>query len=335
MNTKTKPLQSKAIRTLPTAVCAAALTVGALWATAARADDDCALRVAGGPTGKVYEQIIKDMRNVCGDTVSMCSVATTGGAQNLQLLSSNEADLGLVQIDLLQKLKDSDSNVGSLKAVMPLHSNLLHVLALTEGSMVDMKRVPGTYAVVPFTGRKAVLRRFSELRGMTVALVGSAQLTAQLMEERLRYNLQFVPADTDDQAVAMLRRGEVQAVFTLAGWPMPMLGRLRSDSGISLVEFDTPAWAPYKVAKRNYQGMGALNLPMLAVPNLLVARSFKATGTQGQRVSALQTCLGQQLDELKDGRFQAAWKEIGDISDTQGWARWQTAPAEVGKTSTK
>ncbi len=33
----------------------------------------------------------------------------------------------------------------------------------------------------------------------------------------------------------------------------------------------------------------------------------------------------QQLDELKDGRYQAAWKEIGDPADTQGWPRWDPA----------
>lgn len=323
-------------QTSPAVALAALLSItAAFWAPAAQAQEECALRVAGGPTGKVYEQIVKDMRSVCGATVALCSVATAGGAQNLQMLSSNEADLGLVQIDLLQKLKDSDANISMLKAVVPLHANLLHVIALTDGSTVDIKRVPLTNAVVPFTGRKVALRKFTELRGMTVALVGSAQLTAQMMEAQLQYRLRFVPADSDDQAVAMLKNGDVQAIFTLAGWPMPMLGRLRADSGLTLVDFDIPAWAPYKAVRRNYPSLNALNLPMLAVPNLLVSRSFKPTGTQGQLVSALQDCLGKQLDELKDGRFQAAWKEIADFGDTQGWARWQPAAAEVRKAAAK
>ena len=71
------------------------------------------------------------------------------------------------------------------------------------------------------------------------------------------------------------------------------------------------------------------------MPNLLVARPFNAAGRQGQRVSALQSCLLQQLDELKDGRHQAAWKEIGDPADTQGWRRWDVGVVDTRKHSSK
>jgi hypothetical protein len=38
----------------------------------------------------------------------------------------------------------------------------------------------------------------------------------------------------------------------------------------------------------------------------------------GNRVSALQTCLREHLDELQEGRYQAAWKEIKDPNGTYG-----------------
>ena len=185
----------------------------------------CELRVASGPTGKVYEQIVRDMRAACGTTATLCTLNTQGGVQNLQMLSANEAELGLVQIDLLHRLKDSDSNVAGLKAVMPLHANLLHVITLAEGSLVDAQAMPIGTAKVPFTGRKVVFGKYSELRGRHVALVGSAQLTAQMLEEQRNFELRFVSVDSDEQALALLRKGEVQAVFSLAGWPMPVLAR--------------------------------------------------------------------------------------------------------------
>ena len=274
------------------------------------------------------------MRNVCGG-VPLCNAGSSGGVQNIAMLSANEAELGLVQVDLLNKLKESDHNVGALKAVMPLHANLLHVITLTEGSVVGVKYVPGTSTAVPYTGKTVVLKRYSDLQGMTVALVGSAQLTVQMLEERKPLGLQVKPADSDDQAIAQLKRGEVQAVLTLAGWPMPAMSRLRADGGLMLAAFDVPHGAPYDVVKRNYQNLGALNLPMLAVPNLLVARPFKPAGSQGQQVSALQQCLGRQLDELKDGRYQAAWKEIGDPAVMMGWARWEPAAAATHKPVSK
>ena len=34
--------------------------------------------------------------------------------------------------------------------------------------------------------------------------------------------------DTDDQALARLRAGQVQAVFTHGGWPSPAISQLRA-----------------------------------------------------------------------------------------------------------
>jgi hypothetical protein len=304
-------------------------------AMAAEPPQHCDLRVASGPTGKVYEQIVRDMRATCSEAASLCTLNTQGGVQNLQMLSANEAELGLVQIDLLHKLKDSDANVATLKAVMPLHANLLHVITLTQGSLVDFWTWPWTAVRVPYTGDKVVFGKYTELRGRTVALVGSAQLTAQMLEQHKHFELRFVSAESDEQALAMLRKGEVQAVFSLAGWPMPVLARQTAGTDLRLAEFDIVPGAPYKTVKRNYQSLGLLNLTMLAVPNLLVARPFNAAGHQGQRVSALQSCLLQQLDELKDGRYQAAWKEIGDPADTQGWRIWDAGVVDKRKHASK
>ena len=235
------------------------------------------------------------------------------------MLSANEAELGLVQIDLLHKLKDSDANVATLKAVMPLHANLLHVITLAEGSLVDFWTWPWTESGCPSPAARWCSASTPNCAAGRVALVGSAQLTAQMLEEHRSFELRFVSADSDEQALAMLRKGEVQAIFSLGRLADAGAGTPDRGTDLKLADFDVVPRAPYKTVKRNYQNLGVLNLTMLAVPNLLVARPFNAAGRQGQRVSALQSCLLQQLDELKDGRYQAAWKEIGDPADTQGW----------------
>ncbi len=123
------------------------------------------------------------------------------------MLSANEAELGLVQIDLLHKLKDSDANVATLKAVMPLHANLLHVITLAArlaGRCLDLAL--DYRRKVPFTGDKVVFGKYSELRGRTVALVGSAQLTAQMLEAAQELRPAFVGVDSDEQALTLLRK---------------------------------------------------------------------------------------------------------------------------------
>ena len=43
----------------------------------------------------------------------------------------------------------------------------------------------------------------------------------QKLERQLGYGMRFLAADNDDEALALLRANQVQAVFTLGGWPLP------------------------------------------------------------------------------------------------------------------
>jgi TRAP-type uncharacterized transport system substrate-binding protein len=290
-----------------------------------------ALRIATGPASKVYERMVGDMQAVCGTAVPMRSVTSTGGLQNLSLLSSNDADLGIVQIDTLRDMKGGDENIQALQAVMPLHNNLLHILTLAQGSLVGAMKDPIFGKTIPGTGNTTLVRKFSELKGLTVAVVGSAQLMGQKLEGQLGYGMQFVIAENDDHALAFLRAGKVQAVFTLGGWPLPSVARHTVGSSLFLVDFDLSPQPPYVTVKRNYQMLDAFNRTFLAVPNLLVTRPFKTTGTMGRQVTALKSCLCQHLDELQEGRYQAAWKEIKDPDNTFGVTPMQSAACVAAK----
>jgi TRAP-type uncharacterized transport system substrate-binding protein len=300
-------------------IAAAALLCCAVPASQAQeGKPDASLRIAGGPSGKVYELMVRDMQTVCGTTVPVHPVTSSGGLQNLSLLSANEAELGIVQVDVLREMRSGDENMQALQSVTPLHNNLLHVLTLTGGSLVDPVVVKGVK--LPLTGHTVVVQKFSQLKGLTVAVVGSAQLMGQTLEKQLAYGMRFVVAESDDQAVALLRAGQVQAIFTLGGWPLPSVARHKTGSGLQLAEYDLAPQAPYLSVKRNYQDLDAFNLKFLGVPNLLVTRPFRSGGAMAGRVAALQHCLRQHLDELQEGRYQPAWKEVKDSTQHHGVA---------------
>ncbi|MFO1148855.1 MAG: hypothetical protein U1E62_10815 [Alsobacter sp.] len=306
---------------------AAALAILSLGSTAPRAQtapSDCGLRIASGPSGKVYALMVNDIQAVCGSEVSVCAVPSAGGLQNLSLLAANEGDLGIVQIDVLKEM-GSDESIGALQAVMPLHVNLLHVIALSDGSHVGSSSILGS--VLPFTGRRQTVQRFSELKGLRIAVVGTAQLMAQTLERQLGYGMTFLIADNDDQAIEMLRSGEVQAVFTLGGWPLPAIARLPSNRGLALVDYDLTPSGSYVKVKRTYQNLDAFNVNFLGSPNMLVSRPFKPGGAMDAKVSALQTCLRQHLDDLQEGRFQAGWKDIKDANTTYGFKAFGAKPS--------
>lgn len=279
---------------------------------------DCDLRIAGGPAGKVYELMIRDMQAVCSGTVRVCPVTSTGGLQNLSLMAANETELGIVQLDTLREMKEGDDALQSLQAVMPLHGNLLHVLTRAEGSVVDVWHVPLLGWKVPFTGSTTRFAALSELKGRTVVAVGSAQLMARSIDAQYRLGLQLLAADSDADALRALQAGQAQAVFTLGGWPLPAVAQHRVGSGLMLADFDVQPNAPYLLATRSYPNLQAYNLRFLAAPNVLVTRPFKPEGTVWRRVAALQRCLATRLDELQEGRYQPAWKEIRDVRATYG-----------------
>jgi hypothetical protein len=296
-----------------------ALAISLSAAQAEPAADACDLHIAGGPAGKVYELMIRDLRAVCGAEVHVCPVASSGGLQNLTLLSANEAELGIVQVDTLRQMGDGgDETLKSLQVVLPLHANLLHVLTLAEGSHVDVRTVPWIGTPVPLTGKTQRFDKLSGLRGRSVIAVGSAQLLAAQIEAQHRLGWTVRAADSDDEALRALRAGQVQAVLTLGGWPLPVVARQRNASGLMLADFDLQPSAPYAVLRRSYQNLDAFNLRFLAAPNVLMTRAFKPEGATGRKVQALQRCVKQRLDELQEGRYHPAWKEIKDISATYG-----------------
>jgi hypothetical protein len=112
----------------------------------------------------------------------------------------------------------------------------------------------------------------------------------------------------------------------MGGWPIPSITRLKADSGLTLASYDLPPQPPFQVVKRNYQNVGAFNHSFLAAPNLLVTRPFKPGGVYGKRVAALQSCLVKHLDDLQEGNFQPAWKEIKNVGDTTTSATHRGAP---------
>lgn len=304
------------------AMFAGALLAAVAWPLAAQeTQPDCALRIGSGPKGKIYELMVQDIQRVCDIEVSVCSVPSIGGLPNLMMLSASQAELGIVQLDTLRQMATGgDENIAALQAVMPLHTNLLHILSLRAGSRVGVMKIGA--ANVPWTGGVKMFSNFSDLKGAKVAVVGSTQLLGQTLNQQTNFAMEFLIAESDDQAIKMLKANQVQAIFTDGGWPLPSISRHLPDSGLMLVEYDLPVKEPFIATKRNYENLDAFNFAFLGIPNLLVTRPFKSNGDLGKRVAALQRCILNHMDELQEGRYQAGWKEIKNPLDTLGVARF-------------
>ncbi len=276
------------------------------------------LKVATGPLGKGYSKLFADMVRVSGYAMPLCEVTTEGGLDNLNTLSIKKADVGIVPLDALKKMAEGDTNIGSLQVVATLNSNYLHIVTASNGYTVQG---PKKYGVLKGDTRSVRITRMSELRGATVALVGSAQLMVRQLDKLLGYKMRFIDVDSDEAAFKKVQSGEAYAAFTIAGWPHGQITRLNQSSGLTLAHFDVPAGSPYSVRPFSYKNIGVYNVQALAVQNVLVTRPF--SGSKIGDVAALKQMLVRELPELKDGEYEPGWNEIKSVDSKVDWARFE------------
>ena len=283
------------------------------------------LAFASGEKGKGYSKIFANVNDVCNASVPLKEFNTGGGLDNLTVLADKGATVGLSQIDTWQSLSNNgDEAIGRLKGVISLNSNLLHIIVQQAG----FQKQTGTQCSVPEVFGKCagtrtpvfqavVITKDTDLKGLTVAAVGSAQLLARTyLSKKLELELDVKDVDAaggksgDALAIEMLKTGKVQAVITMAAYPSGPVSAIKQADGLSLANFTKQVSGGYKVVKKNYKGMGAFNVPFLAVPNILWARPVDPNGPIGQQISGLKACITANLKRFQDeDGFEPSWAD--------------------------
>lgn len=279
------------------------------------------LRVATGPSGKGYSKLFKDMVKVSEGKLALCEVNTEGGLDNLTTLSTKGADVAIVPLDALKTMAAGDENIAGLLAVAPLNSNFLHVLVNNNGFTVEgPKKLGGMMKGDPI---QVYISKVSQLRGQRVALVGSAQLLVRQLDKQLGFGMQMFDVSEDAKAIDMVKKGQVAAALTVAGWPAGPVKSLKQEDGIGMAQFDVSIGGAYSVRPFTYKNIGVYNVQALSIQNVLVTRPFAAT--KMSQVATLKRILSDRLTDLKDGDFEPGWNEIKSIDGKVDWNMMPTA----------
>jgi TRAP-type uncharacterized transport system substrate-binding protein len=295
------------------AILFSALSFNAYASKAVTSGDDAparnanVLKIATGPKDKGYNMIFRNLQEVCGDKVPMAEVRSTGGLDNLSIMTAKKADMGTAQLDTIKDMAPGDENIQALKAVAPLNYNYLHVLTAAAGYQYDQGREWYGVKKAPQIVR---VTKFSELKGRNVALVGSAQLMAYALQKNYLkdYGMRFINAASDAEAAKLVLSGQAQAMMTVSAAPYSWVSSLTPASNLTMIPFDEDIGGVYVVRKLNYKNINIYNLKALAVPNVLLARDFG--GRKADQVQALYQCMVANLQELKDGEYEPAWNEM-------------------------
>ena len=289
------------------------------------------ITVATGKSGKGYSPLFQNINAVCGDHVPLKEINTDGGLDNVSSLADKTALMGIVPIDVLQQMGSTDLGIKRLQAVAALNSNMLHMVTLSKGFEVigkcTGKMVGNSCLGFQDDPVVKVLDTQADLAGLTVGLVGSAQLTGRTY---VMTKVKFVPVDieTDVDAMKALKAGQIHAYMTMSPWPTGVIKDLTTKDGVKLLRWTLPKEGNFNVVKKSYKKLGQFGISFLASQNLLMTRAIDPHTEMGQNISKLQSCIGSNLSKFKDTpTFVPSWDEVNSIEIPEG------VPAWVGRVS--
>jgi len=273
------------------------------------------LRVATGQKGKGYSLFFKDLNQVCGKETTLIEVETKGSLDNVDKLVTNEADIGFVQLDTMYQMQNSDDQVKKLRAVASMHSNMLHILTLSAGvPMTVRNNDKSSYELWKDDTKvqRMKISKFSQLKGMRVGLVGTAQIMVRKLDSMINFRFQTIDFNSDAEAIKALKDGKISAVFTVAAFPHGIINKFTQADGLSLVNYDLVPAMPYETTKKSYTKMNAYGVTFLSSRNMLISRNF--SGTKSKTVQKLKQCISKNLSDFRDS-YSPAWSEIDSLNN--------------------
>ncbi|MGY0232017.1 TAXI family TRAP transporter solute-binding subunit [Longispora urticae] len=220
------------------------------------------LRIATGPPGAVFREVGTALAEVLGDALPgtrVRAIPTGASVDNLALLDSGDTDLALASLDATVAGIPA-GRAPHVAAVARLYDSWVQLLvprASPVGTLADLagRRVA---AGADGSGTRFTTERLLALVGVRAELVTANQ----------------------DEAVAALAAGTVDAFFTLTGVPTPAVTRLARMSAVRMVplgEFVTALnnrfgelYTPATLPSSAYPGVSAAET--MTTPNLLLAQ---------------------------------------------------------------
>jgi TRAP transporter TAXI family solute receptor len=220
------------------------------------------LNLATGPRGAVYIEVGKDLADAVRGVSSgtQVSLQMTGATvENLRRLVLGTSDLGFASLDAAAV--DSQVRTHVIRALGRVYDSCLHLVVPKESPIRSLRDITGSRVCV---GALASGTEFTSLGLMGSAGVQPAQVV-RLGQAR---------------AMKALEEGNLDASFSLTGYPTPAIAALAKRRAIRLVPLGEyfgaldrsipQAYAPAPIPAGVYQGVDATDTVL--VPNVLLAR---------------------------------------------------------------
>jgi len=289
-----------------------------LFAVAAQAQQ---VKVAtGGPKG-TYHALFTNIAEKCGSEMAMIGVNTSGSLENLDKLGAKEVGAAFMQTDALFASAQG-RDLGNIKTLIAFHREAAHVVVLASSGL----KAGG---VAGFGGKEVVFNTIEDLAGLKLAAAGGSMITAQLVKLQGQVNYTVVPAADNDAALAMLKKGEVQAVMMVGGQPLGNVKALGTE--YRLVGFKPSTVELLKTVyvgdKLSYPKLSPTAVGTIATEALLVTRTYN-TPDKLNMLGSFRKCVMENVPTFQDADgAHPAWAQV-DVNNKGKWAYYDLpAPA--------
>jgi uncharacterized protein len=271
--------------------------------------------ISGAITG-TYARIATDLSAVLdeGDDLRVLPIIGKGSVQNItDILYLRGIDVGIVQSDVLQYIRETGTypDIGTRIAfITKLYNEEIHILTRTDVKTVeDLK------------GRK-----------VNFANQGSGTyMTASVIFKKLGIDVEITTFDYE-LALDKLKKGEIDALFYVAGKPAPLFTSIKPEDGLQLLNVDlTPELAetylPGDFSVSDYPGLIPPNqeVKTVAVGAVMAVFNWRKGNGRYNKLKRFVEAFFSQFDEFLQAPRHPKWQEVNLAADVPGWKRFEPA----------
>jgi TRAP transporter TAXI family solute receptor len=224
-------------------------------------------------------------------------------------------DVGIVQSDVLQYIRETGSYPdisNRIAFITKLYNEEVHILTRTDIKAVE------------------------DLRGKKVNFANEGSgtyMTASVVFKKLGIDVEITTFDYE-LALENLKKGEIDALFYVAGKPAPIFSTIKPEDGLQLLNVDlTPELAetylPGEFTTTDYPGLVPPNqeVKTVAVGAVMAVFNWKRAHGRYNKIKRFVDAFFGNFDQFLQAPRHPKWQEVNLAADVPGWKRFEPARA--------
>jgi TRAP transporter TAXI family solute receptor len=271
--------------------------------------------ITGSITG-TYSRIATDLSAVLdqGNELRILPIIGKGSVQNItDILYLRGVDVGIVQSDVLRFVSENGSypDIGSrISYITKLYNEEIHVLTRAE------------------------VKSLEDLRGKKVNFANEGSgtyMTASVVFGKLGIEVEITTFDYE-LALEKLKKGEIDALFYVAGKPAPIFTAIKPEEGLHLLSVElTPALAetylPGEFSATDYPGLIPPNTEVqtISVGAVMAVFNWRKGNGRYYKLKRFVEAFFSQFDEFLKAPRHPKWQEVNLAAEVPGWRRFEPA----------